>query len=265
MPDSAPGTLGALSGIASRCERSGIGTMTADAAPGTRRGRRNDPDRRDRIIDACLDVIAEAGVVGTSHRKVAEAAGVPLGSMTYYFTGIDELLHEAFSRFSATVAERFEHRMVAATGAASAVDAVVAIILEDVFGSSRDLVLTHELYTLAARRPEYRAITSAWMARSRAALERWFDPESARQLDALIEGLTIHRALDAESRDPGEVARAVQRLAPPDHARDSRPHELSPRIGGCAGPGPDAMMGGASPPSPVEGEPPWRPTSSSGG
>ncbi|GAB3477116.1 TetR/AcrR family transcriptional regulator [Nocardiopsis coralliicola] len=185
---------------------------TAETAPGTRRGRRNDPDRRDRIIDACLDVIAEAGVAGTSHRRVAEAAGVPLGSMTYHFTGIGELLHEAFTRFATAVSDRFERRMAAAPDTAAAREAVTAIILDDVFGSTRELVLTHELYTLAARDPGYRTLTAAWMARSRAALERHFTPETARLLDALIEGLTIHRALDVDPRDRSEVVRAVARI-----------------------------------------------------
>ena len=63
-------------------------------APRPRRTRRNDPNRRDRIIDACLRVIAEVGVAGASHRKIAEAADVPLGSMTYHFTGMDELLRD---------------------------------------------------------------------------------------------------------------------------------------------------------------------------
>ncbi|WP_062317121.1 TetR/AcrR family transcriptional regulator [Demequina maris] len=193
-----------------------------EATPGTRRGRRNDPERRDRIIDACLDVIAEAGVAGTSHRKVAEAAGVPLGSMTYYFAGMDDLLHEAFTRFAVTGSEHFVRRMSEATDHESAQAAVVAIITEDVFGSARDLVLTHELYTLAARRAEYRTITSAWMARSRAALELHFDPETSRQLDALIEGLTIHRALDAEVRDVAEVVRAVERIAASPRSRALR-------------------------------------------
>lgn len=184
-----------------------------DMPPGTRRGRRNDPERRARIIDACLDVIAEHGVAGTSHRKVAAAAAVPLGSMTYHFAGIDQLLHEAFSRFAGAVSEQFERRMAAAHDAAAAREAVVAIITDDVFASARDLVITHELYTLAARRPEYRAITTAWMSRSRAALESHFDAETARQLDALIEGLTIHRSLDAEQRDAAEVVRAVARIA----------------------------------------------------
>ena len=150
---------------------------------------------------------------GTSHRSVAKAAGVPLGSMTYHFDGMSDLLHAAFSRFAAGVAEGFERRMAEANDPKSASAAVVAIILQDVFSSPRDLVLSHELYTLAARDPSYRDLTTAWMARSRAALEHHFDPRTARLLDALIEGLTIHRALDDEVRDPADVKIAVELIA----------------------------------------------------
>ncbi len=192
--------------------------------PGSRLGRRNDPDRRDRIIDACLEVIAESGVAGTSHRKVAARAGVPLGAMTYYFEGMEELLREAFARFSTSVSDRFEHRMAAAADIHSAREAVASIILEDVFGDDRELVLSHELYTLAARDRFYRSITTDWMARSRAALERHFDPETARLLDALIEGLSIHRALDSRTRDPSEVQTAIARItaASPDDSSTSQ-------------------------------------------
>ncbi|MFT4295485.1 MAG: TetR family transcriptional regulator [Micropruina sp.] len=193
--------------------------MPAADAARPRRARRTDPNRRDRIVDACLEVIARVGVAGASHRRIAEAADVPLGSMTYHFAGMDELLREAFTRFAGGVADGFERRMAAATDAESARDAVSAIILEDVFGDQRDLVLTHELYTLAARDAGFRDITAGWMARSRAALERHFDPETARMLDALIEGLTIHRALDLDNRDAGEVRRAVARIADPDRSR----------------------------------------------
>ncbi|MDQ4503386.1 TetR family transcriptional regulator [Sinomonas sp. ASV322] len=177
-----------------------------------RRARRSDPDRRERIIQACLEVIAEAGVAGTTHRKVATAADVPLGSMTYHFDGMDELLREAFTQFADTVADAFERRMAAVEGREAAKAAVVAIITEDVFGTQRDLVLTHELYTLAARDSGFRDITNAWMARSRRALEQHFDPATARLLDALIEGLTIHRALDTEPHDPSTAVDAVGRI-----------------------------------------------------
>jgi DNA-binding transcriptional regulator YbjK len=187
--------------------------QTDDPATGTRSGRRNDPERRERIITACLDVIAESGVAGASHRRIAAAAGVPLGSMTYHFAGIDELLHEAFTRFATTVSSRFEERMASASDPASARAAVVAIILEDVARGRSELVLAHELYTLAAREPAYRVLTTAWMRRSRAALEKHFDPETAALLDAMIEGLSIHRALDDEPRGTAEVEDAVDRIA----------------------------------------------------
>ncbi|WJL97288.1 TetR family transcriptional regulator [Microbacterium sp. ET2] len=183
-----------------------------DRPAGSRLGRRNDPDRRDRIIDACLGVLSREGVAGTSHRKVAAEAGVPLGAMTYYFDSMDELLLAAFTRFAQTISARFEQRMATATDAAAAREAVIAIILEDVFNDDRELVLSHELYTLAARRPAYRSITTAWMKRSRTALERHFDPATARVLDALIEGLTIHRALDSQPGDSRDVELAVTRI-----------------------------------------------------
>jgi len=86
-----------------------------------------------------------------------------------------------------------------------------------VVGTHGDLVLTHELYTLAARRPEYRTITRTCMARSRAALEQHVDPATARMLDALVEGLTIHRALDPDPPGEAFVVEAVGRVLGQDH------------------------------------------------
>jgi DNA-binding transcriptional regulator YbjK len=185
---------------------------TAPTASAGRAQRRYDPERRDRIINACLDVIAETGVAGTSHRKVAEAADVPLGSMTYHFTGMNELLHEAFSRFAQSASKQFEEGIATAYDADTAKQAIADAITHVVLGNERDLVLTHELYTLAARDPAYRDITNAWMARSRRTLEKYFDPTTARILDALVEGLTIHRALDNEPQDKAIVTAAVERI-----------------------------------------------------
>lgn len=92
-------------------------------------------------------------------------------------------------------------------------NAMVEIITEDVLSSEREIVLTHELYSLAARDQSYRDLTSAWMAQSQAALRRHFDPVTARILDALIEGLTIHRALDQQPRSVEDVRAAVERIA----------------------------------------------------
>lgn len=177
--------------------------------------RRFDPQRKDRIVAAALDVIAARGVAGASHRRIAAHADVPLGSMTYHFVNMDELLAEAFRRFADTMADRFEARMSRAGNADQARRAVVELIHDALLDSRRELVLTHELYTLAAREPVFREITRDWMRRSRQALERHFDPLTCRMLDALIEGSFIHAALDAEPHQRAMTLDAVTRITTP--------------------------------------------------
>lgn len=175
-----------------------------------------DPGRRHRIIDAALDVIAAQGVAGTSHRKVAAAAGVPLGSMTYHFNGMDDLLHEAFSRFADRAVARFKVRMTQSRNPAEALNAVVDGLVEDIPGDGlEEQVVTYELYTLAARNPAFRDITERWMARAREALQAHFDPLTARLLDALIEGLAVHRTLDRDPADLAHMIEGIRRITRP--------------------------------------------------
>jgi DNA-binding transcriptional regulator YbjK/acetyltransferase-like isoleucine patch superfamily enzyme len=177
------------------------------------RQRRHDPDRRERLIDVALHVIAEHGVAGTSHRRVAAAAGVPLGSMTYHFAGMDELLEAAFTRLAEQTAHAFDQAMLQARTPEAAVEAIVGLITGDVLNRRESMVATYELYSLAARRPEIRTITNSWMARSRTALERHFTPDVTVMLDALIEGLTIHRALALDPMPDSTVRAAVKRIS----------------------------------------------------
>lgn len=175
------------------------------------RTRRFDPDRRQRIITACLDVISRDGVEGTSHRKVAKEADVPLGSMTYHFEGREELIFLAFTQFAEETSVKFD-RFMDATPTEASTEQLASFICDGIFASDRDLTLTLELYTLAARNPLFREITEAWMRRSRTTLERFYDPQTSRLVDALIEGLTIHRALDRQGQDPALARDGVERL-----------------------------------------------------
>jgi DNA-binding transcriptional regulator YbjK len=183
------------------------------AAGPAARARRYDPDRRARIIDAALDVIAEVGVAGASHRKIAARADVPLGSMTYHFADMDEVLRASFEKFADTIATRYEEWFLQAGTADQAREAVVGLIHADLLDSQRELVLTTEMYTLASRKPEFRSLTAAWMARSRRALRRFFDEPTTHMLDALIEGLFIHAALDIVPPDRERTVEAVRRIA----------------------------------------------------
>ena len=143
--------------------------MTPSANAGTgrppgHRQRRHDPDRRERLIDVALAVIAEHGVAGTSHRRVA-AAEVPLGSMTYHFAGMDELLEAAFTRLAEHAADAFDQAMMQARTPVEAVEAIVGLITGTVLNRREAMVATYELYSLAARRPRYApSPTPGWRA-----------------------------------------------------------------------------------------------------
>lgn len=170
----------------------------------------NDPGRRDRIIDAALDVIAEHGVAGATHRRIAETAGVPLGSMTYYFDGMRNLLVEAFTRLAESMSVRYRARLEAAVTIAEARAAVVEIICGTDRGSPRELILCYELYAFASRNPPVLGVTRSWMNASRTSLSRHFDPRTARALDALVEGLTIHNSMDERPMTRADVAAVVE-------------------------------------------------------
>ncbi|TYP90433.1 TetR/AcrR family transcriptional regulator [Blastococcus xanthinilyticus] len=182
-------------------------------ATGLRRTRRHDPDRRERLVATTLEVIATRGVAGTSHRAIARAADVPLGSLTYHFTSLTELLAAAFTRHVDAVAARFDERMRAAPDRPAALEALTEHVTGDLLGSSRDLVLAVELYVAAARDPALRAVTQDWMSRSRRSLERHLDPVTAREVDALVEGLVLHSALSTDPMTPEQLRAALHRFA----------------------------------------------------
>ncbi|MCF6743524.1 TetR family transcriptional regulator [Blastococcus sp. KM273128] len=186
--------------------------MSADPAP-ARRTRRHDPGRRDRLVDTTLDVIAARGVATATHRAIARAADVPLGSLTYHFGSLTELLAAAFTRHVDDVAARFDARMAAAPDRAAALEALVEHLTGDLLGSERDLVLAVELYVAAARDAELRAVTQDWMSRSRRSLERHLDPVTAREVDALVEGLVLHSALSTDPMDAAQIRAALLRFA----------------------------------------------------
>ncbi len=89
--------------------------------------RPNDPQRRERL-EATLDTIAAHGIHAVTHRKIATCANVPLGSLTYYFSGIEALIEEAFSLFTAEMSAQYQQGFVGVTNREQACDAIADLI-----------------------------------------------------------------------------------------------------------------------------------------
>jgi len=179
---------------------------------GTRRSVPNDPERRERILDAALAVIAEVGVHATTHRRIAARADVPLGSLTYYFGSLHEILELAFARFSETMSDLYRAKLTAATTRTEAEAAVVDLICGPAYADPRQMVLIFEMYAFANHNPVVAEITRTWLYRSRDSLCLHFPVSTARALDVLIEGWPVHRAFEHASTDRALVADAVHAI-----------------------------------------------------
>jgi TetR/AcrR family transcriptional regulator, regulator of biofilm formation and stress response len=185
--------------------------------------RRHDPERRSRIVDVAVEIIAEHGVAGTTHRRIAAAADVPLGSLTYHFNGLDDLLAQAFRRHAERMSRSYEAAFADVRTREDFVDAVTDLIHSDADAEPRDWAVAYELYLAALRDPALREVTDSWMHTSRSVLERFIDPATARGVDALIEGLVMHKVLaTTRGATRAETREIIARVVGPEPAPDAR-------------------------------------------
>lgn len=176
------------------------------------RTRRHDPGRRDRIIAVALDLIAEVGCEGVTHRKVAQRADVPLGSMTYHFEGMDDLLSSAFTVYSEQIALTYAGYLEPASTPQEVLDGVMDYLFSPFWDDPRNLTLMMELYSYVTRHPPMRERVQNWLSDGRRMLEPHFDTPTAKALDSFVEGVTIHRAIDPDLLDRTHVRHFIERL-----------------------------------------------------
>ncbi|MFI9049908.1 TetR/AcrR family transcriptional regulator [Streptomyces sp. NPDC053427] len=165
--------------------------------------RRYDPDRRQRIIDAAIRVVGERGIAGLSHRAVAAAADVPLGSTTYHFRTLDDLLVAALEQVDEEWMADFA-RWVASIDPAVPLTEEVARYVADVLGGDRaQTELVYELYLAALRHTAVRPIAAACLNEMAQLLgQRIGDLATARAVVAVADGLVLQHLLTGQPFDP---------------------------------------------------------------
>jgi DNA-binding transcriptional regulator YbjK len=120
--------------------------------------------RREQILEAALRVIGRSGRQAVTHRAVAEEAGVPLGSTTYYFDSRDDLLRQALEHVAAREVERYAERGEELRSAKSARELADRLI-DDLVSAAQDRVAyiaEYELWLEAGQRPELREAAQSW-------------------------------------------------------------------------------------------------------
>lgn len=130
--------------------------MTEMTSAATPKGER----RRHALVCAAAELLCEGGFEAVRHRAVADRAGLPLASTTYYFSSLDDLIETAVDHLGTAEVADLRARVAdlprRRRGAEAAADVLVDLLAGD--PDREHLISRYERYIACARHPALRGI-----------------------------------------------------------------------------------------------------------
>jgi DNA-binding transcriptional regulator YbjK len=138
-------------------------------------------------------VVGERGVEGLTHRAVAAIAGVPLGSTTYHFKTLDDLLVAAMQEAKRATDEELREwsDSLRRDGDPDLPRALASYVLDALTNHWGRTVVEIELYMAALRRPQLLELSKVWDESLVAVLEEHADRETAKILALVVDGVLV--------------------------------------------------------------------------
>jgi AcrR family transcriptional regulator len=202
-----------------------VSDTTADGRTGTSE-RRSAEERREQLLDAAVEVIAEQGLSRATTRAITDRAGLALGAFHYVFNSKDELLEAVIHRVVRDIDATMAKTAAAATPEVEASLAGEPLVVEQLrgflrrawpyFERSRSLQLAqYELTLHALREPtkhhlavqQYQLLVGTVGAMLRGltdALDDDASDELARFVVATVDGLLLQWLVE-QDHDAAEV------------------------------------------------------------
>jgi DNA-binding transcriptional regulator YbjK len=179
---------------------------------------RRDPEaRRQQIVTAAVRAIVEVGIGNVTHRRIAALAGVPLGSTTYYFPTLDDLVATALrevTEYARAGLEAWADELTVSRDLPATFVDLAKRYLDD----RGQALLEYELLLAAARTPELRPVAQLWIDGLRGICARFAGPQRGFALAALIDGhllqaIATEQPLDVDGLSAGVEALVSRRTA----------------------------------------------------
>jgi len=175
--------------------------------------------RRAKVLEATIEVIAERGIEGVTHRSVAARAEVPSSTPSYFFTSIDELIGAAITTIAEQVVTAVDELITAATAGVVDEDEFADQLVELMSDARPQLVrVQFEAYLASERRPDLQApvqeIMRGFDAATAQALRAVGVVDAdlvARQFVAVIDGFALHRIAWSRGEEDRAALTAVLR------------------------------------------------------
>ncbi|MBU3750656.1 MAG: TetR family transcriptional regulator [Mycobacterium sp.] len=203
--------------------------MTRVTAAVTPKGER----RRSALVRAAAELLCEGGFEAVTHRAVAERAGLPLASTTYYFSSLEELIETAVEYLGTAEVAQLRDRVKALPrrrrGAEAAADLLVDLLAGE--PNREQLISRYERYIACARNPAMRGVERRLLKQRVAAVGeamarsgRRVRPDMMTALLYSVDGAVVSALVDDQD-GPRESVRAtlvdvIDVLAPIDQPID---------------------------------------------
>lgn len=181
--------------------------------------------RRQALIEAAAALLVEGGFDALRHRAVAERAGLPLASTTYYFHSLDELVAAALEFHGRSELARGRALLDELAAHPRAPEVLVDMVLDQLLGPPAEdgdaeaVLLRYERLVATGRRPYLRPLMLDLGAELRGLLLETFamadspiDRARLEQIIALVDGAVVNALIEVNP-DPRGAARRMLREA----------------------------------------------------
>ncbi len=178
--------------------------------------------RRQALVEAAAGLLVDGGFDAIRHRAVAERAGLPLASTTYYFDSLDELVTAALEFQGNAELAYGKARLDELDPAECGGDAFIELVLDLLLGPSGDrdaeaVLLRYERLVATGRRPYLRPLMRRMSGELHSLLFDIFSRagrpvarERVEELIALVDGAVVNALIEI-SPDPRAAARRMLR------------------------------------------------------
>lgn len=178
-------------------------------------------DRHEQLVAAAARLLWTQGIGSVSHRAVARAAGVPLGSTTYYFASLATLVAAAVEHLEGRRVAAAERALAAVTGRTLNPREAAELTVTCHLGpraTDREIVCRYEMYVATARFAEVRETIlrgrPVMLAQTAAAIATMTGPPpcTAEHAAQVLDGTALESVIEGREQIAAVVADALAAL-----------------------------------------------------
>ncbi|SEP77131.1 transcriptional regulator, TetR family [Lentzea xinjiangensis] len=177
--------------------------------------------RRQALVEAASALLVEGGFDAVRHRAVAERAGLPLASTTYYFDSLDELITAAVEFHGHAELASCRERLTGLSDRLADTDVLVELVLDLLVGQdvtdTETMLLRYERLVATGRRPYLRPLMRVLSTELHELIAEIFTrsgrditAERVEELIALVDGTMVNAFIELKPDPRGAAARMLR-------------------------------------------------------